>query len=119
MRQTKRAFKCPASGFLPNKIRQGNVFSPAMNVSAILKYEKEASEDYYGILGCDPSSGTDQILAEFKVRARELHPDKSTEGRTLQSQEKFKLLLEVLCLLTWDQITVLIDFCLFLFFADF
>jgi hypothetical protein len=31
-----------------------------MNVSDILKYEKDASEDYYGVLGCDPSSSTDQ-----------------------------------------------------------
>ncbi|CAH2322060.1 Hypothetical predicted protein [Pelobates cultripes] len=34
------------------------------------------SEDYYSLLGCDELSTVEQILAEYKVRALECHPDK-------------------------------------------
>ena len=56
---------------------------------SILNYEKDPKEDYYGILGCDKSSSAEQILAEFKVRAKQLHPDKSDDPAC---EEKFKLL---------------------------
>ncbi|KAG8435256.1 hypothetical protein GDO86_013272 [Hymenochirus boettgeri] len=32
--------------------------------------------DYYSLLGCDELSTVEQILAEYKVRALECHPDK-------------------------------------------
>lgn len=41
----------------------------------ILNYKKE--EDFYEILGCDENSSVEQINAEYKVRARQLHPDKN------------------------------------------
>lgn len=41
----------------------------------ILNYKKE--EDYYQILGCDENSSVEQINAEYKIRARQLHPDKN------------------------------------------
>ena len=66
-----------------------------MNVSSILKYEKDPTEDYYAILGCDPSSTAEQISTEFKLRAKEFHPDKCSDVEANQSQEKFKQLLEV------------------------
>ena len=56
---------------------------------SILNYEKDPKEDYYGILGCDKSSTTEQIMTEFKVRAKQLHPDKSDDP---ECEEKFKLL---------------------------
>ncbi|XP_053307043.1 dnaJ homolog subfamily C member 12 [Spea bombifrons] len=34
------------------------------------------SEDYYTVLGCDELSTVEQILAEYKIRAMECHPDK-------------------------------------------
>ena len=37
---------------------------------------REGQEDYYSVLGCDPSSSEEQILAEYRVRAKESHPDK-------------------------------------------
>lgn len=33
-------------------------------------------DDLYAILGCHPEATTDQINAEYRVRVRELHPDK-------------------------------------------
>ena len=66
-----------------------------MNVNSILNYEKDPSEDFYSILGCDPESSTEQIMTEFKVRAKEFHPDKCTDGQPLENEEKFKQLLEV------------------------
>ena len=43
--------------------------------------------DYYSVLGCDPSSSEDQILTEYRVRARQTHPDK--EG----DKEEFQVIL--------------------------
>ncbi|KAJ8022669.1 DnaJ-like subfamily C member 12 [Holothuria leucospilota] len=34
-------------------------------------------EDFYKLLGCDESSTMDQINAEYKTLARDLHPDKN------------------------------------------
>lgn len=56
---------------------------------SIINYEKDPKEDYYGIVGCDQSSSAEQILAEFKVRAKQLHPDKNDDPAC---EEKFKLL---------------------------
>lgn len=64
-----------------------------MNVDTILNYEDDPKEDYYGLLGCDSSATNEQIVAEFKARAKDCHPDKNTSDP--QSQEKFQLLLRV------------------------
>ena len=63
-----------------------------MNVNSILSYQADPNEDYYGLLGCDASASTDQIMAEFKVRAKDCHPDKNS---TEQSLETFQHLLRV------------------------
>ncbi len=47
-----------------------------MNIDSILSFEAESVEDYYEILGCDPSSSEEQIMSEFKIRAKEFHPGK-------------------------------------------
>lgn len=65
-----------------------------MNVDTILNYKADPNEDYYGLLGCHPSASTSQIMAEFKARARDYHPDKNVTD-SQQSQEKFQLLLRV------------------------
>ncbi|KAI6214516.1 J domain-containing protein [Aphelenchoides besseyi] len=36
-------------------------------------------QNLYQILGCTTSSTTEQILAEYRARARQLHPDKQSE----------------------------------------
>ncbi|XP_068111471.1 dnaJ homolog subfamily C member 12 [Hyperolius riggenbachi] len=46
-------------------------------MDAILNCTEESlGPDYYTLLGCDELSTVEQILAEYKVRALELHPDK-------------------------------------------
>ncbi|KAF5900358.1 dnaJ subfamily C member 12 isoform X1, partial [Clarias magur] len=37
-------------------------------------------EDYYGLLGCDELSTTEQIMVEYKIRALSCHPDKHPEN---------------------------------------
>uniref|UniRef100_A0A5F9DV41 DnaJ heat shock protein family (Hsp40) member C12 n=1 Tax=Oryctolagus cuniculus TaxID=9986 RepID=A0A5F9DV41_RABIT len=49
-------------------------------MDAILNYKSEDTDDYYTLLGCDELSSVEQILAEFKVRALECHPDKHPEN---------------------------------------
>ncbi|KAJ8417958.1 hypothetical protein AAFF_G00136670 [Aldrovandia affinis] len=46
-------------------------------MDAILNCKAEDLEDYYGLLGCDELSSSEQIFAEYKVRALECHPDKN------------------------------------------
>lgn len=48
-----------------------------MNVDSILNYERDPNEDFYNLLGCDRSSTQEQIIAEFKARAKKCHPDKT------------------------------------------
>ncbi|KAF6108281.1 DnaJ heat shock protein family (Hsp40) member C12 [Phyllostomus discolor] len=66
-------------------------------MDAILNYRLEDNEDYYMLLGCDELSSVEQILAEFKVRALECHPDKHPENskavETFQKLQKAKEIL--------------------------
>lgn len=66
-------------------------------MDAILNYRPEGSEDYYALLGCDELSSVEQILAEFKVRALDCHPDKHPENpkavETFQKLQKAKEIL--------------------------
>ena len=70
--------------------------STKMNLPGILGYERDPKEDYYKILGCDRSSTREQILTEYKLRAKECHPDKHN---TKESLVKFQNLQQVLRLL--------------------
>ncbi|XP_063262479.1 dnaJ homolog subfamily C member 12 isoform X2 [Prinia subflava] len=45
-------------------------------MDAILNCNPEELEDYYNLLGCDELSTVEQILAEYKIKALECHPDK-------------------------------------------
>ncbi|XP_015102116.1 dnaJ homolog subfamily C member 12 isoform X2 [Vicugna pacos] len=66
-------------------------------MDAILNYRSEDTDDYYTLLGCDELSSVEQILAEFKVRALECHPDKHPENskavETFQKLQKAKEIL--------------------------
>ena len=64
-----------------------------MNLPEILGYEKDPKEDYYAVLGCDRSSSKEQIVTEYKHRAKECHPDKHN---TKESLEKFQALQQVI-----------------------
>ncbi|XP_009456824.1 dnaJ homolog subfamily C member 12 isoform X3 [Pan troglodytes] len=61
------------------------------------RVRSEDTEDYYTLLGCDELSSVEQILAEFKVRALECHPDKHPENpkavETFQKLQKAKEIL--------------------------
>ena len=46
-------------------------------------------EDYYSVLGCDPSSSEEQILTEYRIRAKESHPDKMGDTEEFQVFKKF------------------------------
>ncbi|XP_032697893.1 dnaJ homolog subfamily C member 12 [Lontra canadensis] len=63
-------------------------------MDAILNYSSEDNEDFYMLLGCDELSSVEQIMAEFKVRALECHPDKHPENskavETFQKLQKAK-----------------------------
>jgi len=48
-----------------------------MSLGEALALDTEESEDYYEVLGCDPSSNNEQIIAEFKIKAKEFHPGKA------------------------------------------
>lgn len=66
-------------------------------MDSILNYNLEDTEDYCILLGCDELSSVEQILAEFKVRALECHPDKHPENskavETFQKLQKAKEIL--------------------------
>ncbi|XP_041116373.1 dnaJ homolog subfamily C member 12 [Polyodon spathula] len=49
-------------------------------MDAILNCRPEDLEDYYGLLGCDELSSSEQILTEFKARALDCHPDKHPDN---------------------------------------
>ncbi|XP_028637092.1 dnaJ homolog subfamily C member 12 [Grammomys surdaster] len=67
-------------------------------MDAILNYRPEGSQDYYALLGCDELSSVEQILAEFKVRALECHPDKHPENsKAVETFQKLQKAKEILC----------------------
>ncbi|XP_066959580.1 J domain-containing protein [Macrobrachium rosenbergii] len=52
----------------------------------LVSYDSKKEENYYQILGCDPSSTVEQIQAEYKVRALQLHPDKNPDDPDAEAQ---------------------------------
>ncbi|XP_060225408.1 dnaJ homolog subfamily C member 12 [Meriones unguiculatus] len=66
-------------------------------MDAILNYRPQGGEDYYALLGCDELSSVEQILAEFKVRALECHPDKHPENsKAVETFQKLQRAKEIL-----------------------
>ena len=61
----------------------------------VLSSSSSSSEDYYSVLGCDPSSSREQLAAEFRARARILHPDKRDDEEGEEDCSQFQLLQEV------------------------
>lgn len=68
-----------------------------IQMDAILNYRLDDSEDYYTLLGCDELSSVEQILAEFKIRALECHPDKHPENsKAVEAFQKLQKAKETL-----------------------
>ncbi|CAH8589308.1 unnamed protein product [Schistosoma turkestanicum] len=59
--------------------------------------ESSASKDnFYELLGVNKDSSEDQILSEFRTKARELHPDKNPEPDSASFFQKIQKAREVL-----------------------
>ncbi|XP_029609111.1 dnaJ homolog subfamily C member 12 [Salmo trutta] len=64
----------------------------------ILNCKPEDLDDYYGLLGCDELSSTEQIANEYRVRALACHPDKHPDNpRAVEEFQKLQEAKEVLC----------------------
>ncbi|KAI1291753.1 J domain-containing protein [Halotydeus destructor] len=59
-------------------------------MDAILNFSKP-DHNYYQILGCTPSSTVEQLQTEYKIKARQCHPDKSGDD---SNSSEFKLVQE-------------------------
>ncbi|NXF75541.1 DJC12 protein, partial [Sclerurus mexicanus] len=66
-------------------------------MDAILNCSPQDLEDYYSLLGCDELSTVEQILAEYKIKALECHPDKHPGNpKAVESFQKLQQAKEVL-----------------------
>ncbi|XP_069188617.1 J domain-containing protein isoform X2 [Procambarus clarkii] len=59
--------------------------SPTIMMDEFLSCDKK-KDNFYDILGCDPMSSVEQIQAEYKVRALQLHPDKNPDNPEAEGQ---------------------------------
>ncbi|XP_068424327.1 dnaJ homolog subfamily C member 12 isoform X2 [Clinocottus analis] len=67
-------------------------------MESILNCRPEDLEDFYGLLGCDELSSTEQILNEYKIRALACHPDKHPNNpRAVVDFQNLQEAKEVLC----------------------
>ncbi|KAM4668542.1 dnaJ homolog subfamily C member 12 isoform 2-T6 [Amazona ochrocephala] len=66
-------------------------------MDAILNCRPDDLEDYYSLLECDELSTVEQILAEFKIKALECHPDKQPGNpKAVEDFQKLQQAKEVL-----------------------
>uniref|UniRef100_A0A452GPU6 DnaJ homolog subfamily C member 12 n=1 Tax=Gopherus agassizii TaxID=38772 RepID=A0A452GPU6_9SAUR len=66
-------------------------------MDTILNCNLDDMEDYYILLGCDELSTVEQILAEFKVKALECHPDKHPGNpKAVENFQKLQQAKEIL-----------------------
>ncbi|XP_035982025.1 dnaJ homolog subfamily C member 12 isoform X2 [Fundulus heteroclitus] len=67
-------------------------------MEAVFGRKPEDLEDYYGLLGCDELSSTEQILNEYRIRALACHPDKHPDNPAAVADfQKLHEAKEVLC----------------------
>ncbi|XP_061017613.1 dnaJ homolog subfamily C member 12 isoform X2 [Dama dama] len=87
----------PGVGTNISKAGPGRKTGLVISMDAILNYKSEDTEDYYTLLGCDELSSVEQILAEFKVRALECHPDKHPENsKAVEAFQKLQKAKDIL-----------------------
>ncbi|XP_054688074.1 dnaJ homolog subfamily C member 12 isoform X2 [Grus americana] len=66
-------------------------------MDAILNCRPDDLDDYYNLLGCDELSTVEQILAEFKIKALECHPDKHPGNpKAVENFQKLQQAKEIL-----------------------
>ncbi|NXJ64295.1 DJC12 protein, partial [Rostratula benghalensis] len=66
-------------------------------MDAVLNCKPDDLEDYYNLLGCDELSTVEQILAEFKIKALECHPDKHPGNpKAVENFQKLQRAKEIL-----------------------
>ncbi|KAM9601503.1 LOW QUALITY PROTEIN: dnaJ homolog subfamily C member 12-like [Trichechus inunguis] len=66
-------------------------------MDTILNYSLEDTKDYYRLLGCNELSSVEQILAKFKIKALEHHPEKHAENsKAVETFQKLQKAKEVL-----------------------
>ncbi|KAJ8014342.1 hypothetical protein DPEC_G00039240 [Dallia pectoralis] len=67
-------------------------------MDAILNCTPENLEDYYGLLGCDESSSSEQIVNEYRLKALACHPDKHPDNPgAVEEFQKLQEAKDVLC----------------------
>lgn len=67
-------------------------------MEAALNRKTKDFEDYYGLLGCDELSSTEQIINEYKIRALACHPDKHpNDPSAVVNFQKLQEAKEILC----------------------
>uniref|UniRef100_A0A1B6DPJ5 J domain-containing protein n=1 Tax=Clastoptera arizonana TaxID=38151 RepID=A0A1B6DPJ5_9HEMI len=68
------------------------------SVDGIINYQKKSDDDLYAIVGCDETATVEQIIAEYKVRALQYHPDKNDGDKDLEAKfQQLKEAKEILC----------------------
>lgn len=67
-------------------------------VDGIINYQRSEDEELYAILGCDETATPEQIIAEYKARALQFHPDKNDGDKDAEAKfQKLKEAKEILC----------------------
>jgi len=70
-------------------------------MESILSYSPSEEDDYYTVLGCTELSSTEQVMAEYKQRAKLCHPDKTPQDS--QAAMKFQRLHKAKAILSDSQ----------------
>uniref|UniRef100_A0A3P9IHR2 DnaJ (Hsp40) homolog, subfamily C, member 12 n=1 Tax=Oryzias latipes TaxID=8090 RepID=A0A3P9IHR2_ORYLA len=83
----------------PSWIRTAEIRSGTRrSMDSLLRSKPEDREDFYGVLGCDELSSTEQILNEYRIRALASHPDKHLDDpHAVADFQKLQEAKEVLC----------------------
>ncbi|CAH8636489.1 unnamed protein product [Schistosoma mattheei] len=65
-------------------------------MNTLLSKPNPAKDNFYELLGVSKDSTEDQILYEYRIKARELHPDKNSEPNSASRFQKIQRAKEVL-----------------------
>ncbi|RTG88640.1 DnaJ subfamily C member 12 [Schistosoma bovis] len=65
-------------------------------MNTLLSKPNLAKDNFYELLGVSKDSTEDQILYEYRIKARELHPDKNSEPNSASLFQKIQKAKEVL-----------------------
>ncbi|CAH8677128.1 unnamed protein product [Schistosoma rodhaini] len=79
-------------------------------MNTLLSEPNPAKDNFYELLGVSKHSTEDQILYEYRIKARELHPDKNSEPNSASYFQKIQKAKEVL---TNPNLRNMYDFWLF------